>query len=156
MLIKILATFCALKSGQVKKIRLTSYLYDARYRRYFSVLRGTIDLEDLLVYVHGSGFVSIGSTPHHSYAKYLKHDSSGRRSSYSNYIKEYYPEDDIVSSQSNFRDTMNFVEAKYDLVSILISANASAPGKFTIVDGLHRAAIALALGKINIKCYIII
>jgi hypothetical protein len=155
MLKKNLATFRALKSRQVEKIRPTLYLYNARHRCYFSALKGVIDLDDLLVYVHGSGFVSIDSTPHFFYAKYLNHDSSGNFSSYSNYIKDYYPSDDLISSQINFQTTMSYVEAKYNLVNILISANTTVPGKFTIVDGLHRSAIALAIGRVNIKCYII-
>lgn len=128
--------------------------YNAEYRIFLSVAYGTVNLNNLVCFVHGMGYVPISQTPHYSYAQNLDRNVKDDQNSYSRYIQKYYPTLNLENSLDKFNKTFLYVKAYPTQTVILLSKKKFFDKDIIIIDGVHRAAIMAALRYSDIQCRI--
>jgi hypothetical protein len=139
----------------IKKVFIVKR-YDSRYKIFLSVFSGVTKLDSLVCFIHGVGFVPITQTPHYSYARSLALNSNSDENYYSEYLKKYYPIENLENSLGNFRRTFLYVKEHPTQISILVSKMKFLGADVMVVDGVHRAAILAALDYTDVKCDICI
>ncbi len=127
---------------------------DSRYKDFLSVFSGVTNLENLICFIHGVGFVSLKMTPHYAYAQSLI--TGNRNDEYPTYMKQFYPLENQEKILSDFKKTFLYVSANSNTVTILVSKRKFFDNNIMIIDGVHRAAILAALNHNGIRCYICI
>ncbi len=121
-----------------------------------NILRAPIVTSD------GTQLMPIEDTPHYPWIKSIVEgcENLHLRDRYSSYLENYFPDDDklvglaqVIALVSSFKAAVNY----HSIITIVTQIPVRYQGSFYIViyDGVHRAAIAKALGHEFIKCRLV-
>ena len=116
-----------------------------------------------LVTPQGNGIFHIKETPHYKWIKSLVvgNDDEVARREYCEYIADFFPNSTVESEMENVLQLVDVFtsHADNDTQITIVTHSPKRVGKsgfsVEIFDGLHRAAIATALGHLEIRCRII-
>jgi hypothetical protein len=103
------------------------------------------------VYIHGLGFVSIEDSPHYIHLCSVA-NNIGDDDTYKNYLRDYYPNEDVGKSISSFNLLFAGISRSMNSDYILVELPTANNGYFNVVDGTHRLAIFTILGLDKIRC----
>jgi glycosyltransferase involved in cell wall biosynthesis len=109
----------------------------------------------------GKEYMPIEDTPHYAWIKSLidGNENLELRSKYRNYLKSYYPEEDVEECLEHVVDLVSsFIrESRDSLITIVANMPVFYKGAYFIViyDGVHRSAIAKAFGHEFIQCRLV-
>jgi 2-polyprenyl-3-methyl-5-hydroxy-6-metoxy-1,4-benzoquinol methylase len=124
----------------------------------------TVPLENLLARIwtkSGIKEIPIEETPHHKWIKDIieNRDDSNSQTIYRQYIKTYFPRENIELWMERTKKMILSINDKknlhkFPLVVSLPIKKTSNEYIFIIYDGVHRASIAKALGEKKLQCHI--
>jgi hypothetical protein len=146
-----LTTLSLLRSGKLSSFRIEKKIYNTGYSIEPTWCSFDANSELLRVFIHGIGFVSIEESPHYLHILSIVNDIGGE-SSYRDYLRTYYPNDDVNESVSRFNLLFEKISRSADPGAILVELPSTKSRFISVVDGTHRLAIFTFLGFQKIRC----